>query len=85
MRRVLKADGQSLFVEQGLAPEKSVCRWQNRLTPTWRRFGGGCHFNRPIQTLIENAGFTITNIATGYMKGPRPMTFMYEGRAAVQL
>lgn len=82
MRRVLKADGQLLFVEHGLAPEESVRRWQNRLTPTWKRIGGGCHLNRPIRTLIENAGFTIRQIATGYMKGPRPMTFMYEGRAS---
>lgn len=85
MRRVLKVDGQLLFVEHGLAPEEPVRRWQNRLTPVWKRIGGGCHLNRPIRTLIEDAGFTITQIATGYMKGPRPMTFMYEGRAAPRL
>lgn len=81
MRRVMKADGQLLFVEHGLAPDASVHRWQDRLTPVWKRIGGGCHLNRPIRALIENAGFTITQIATGYMKGPRPLTFMYEGRA----
>jgi ubiquinone/menaquinone biosynthesis C-methylase UbiE len=81
MRRVLKPDGQLLFVEHGQAPEESVRRWQDRLTPVWKRIGGGCHLNRPIRSLIENAGFAVAQIETGYMKGPRWLTFMYEGRA----
>jgi ubiquinone/menaquinone biosynthesis C-methylase UbiE len=81
MRRVLKPGGQLLFVEHGLAPDEAVRRWQNRLTPLWKRIGGGCHLNRPIQALIQSAGFEIEQIQTGYMKGPKPMTFMYEGRA----
>jgi ubiquinone/menaquinone biosynthesis C-methylase UbiE len=27
-------------------------------------------------------GFVITQLDTGYMKGPRPMTYFYEGRAS---
>jgi ubiquinone/menaquinone biosynthesis C-methylase UbiE len=81
MRRVLKPGGQLLFVEHGLSTEASVRKWQDRLTPIWKRIGGGCHLNRPIRTLIENSGFRITDIETGYAKGPRPVTFMYEGRA----
>jgi len=81
MRRVLKPAGQLVFVEHGQAPEESVRKWQDRLTPAWKCIGGGCHLNRPIRALVENAGFTIAQIRTGYMKGPRPMTFMYEGRA----
>lgn len=81
MRRVLKPGGQLLFVEHGRAPEPGVRKWQDRLTPIWKRIGGGCHLNRPIRELIENAGFAIQRLETGYMKGPKPMTFMYEGRA----
>ena len=81
MRRVLRPNGQLLFVEHGLAPEANVQRWQERLTPFWRRIGGGCNLNRPIRTLIENAGFSITELTTGYMRGLKPMTYMYEGRA----
>lgn len=81
MRRVLRPGGQLLFVEHGLAPEHNIRKWQDRLTPLWKRIGGGCHLNRPIQTLIEVAGFQIAQIDTGYLKGPNPMTFLYEGRA----
>ena len=81
MRRVLRPGGKLLFVEHGLAPDEGVRRWQDRLTPAWRRFSGGCHLNRPIRSLIEDAGFRIDRIETGYLPGPKPMTFMYEGSA----
>lgn len=81
MRRVLKPAGQLLFVEHGLSPETNVRKWQDRLTPIWQRIGGGCHLNRPIRSLVETAGFRIEQIDTGYARGPKPMTFMYEGRA----
>jgi len=81
IRRVVKPNGQLLFVEHGLAPENSVQKWQNRLTPLWKRFAGGCHLNRPISSLIEDAGFHITQVRAGYMPGPKPMTFTYEGSA----
>jgi ubiquinone/menaquinone biosynthesis C-methylase UbiE len=81
MRRVLHKDGQLLFVEHGLSPESNVQKWQNRLTPVWKTIGGGCHLNRPIRALIENGGFSMSQLDTGYMKGPKPMTYLYEGRA----
>jgi hypothetical protein len=73
--------GQLLFVEHGRAPEANIRKWQDRLTPLWKRISGGCHLNRPIQTLIEAAGFDIGQIETGYIKGPKPMAYFYEGRA----
>jgi len=79
--RVLRPDGQLLFIEHGAAPDDNVRKWQDRLTPAWKRIGGGCHLNRPIPTIVESAGFTITRLETGYMKGPKPMAFLYEGRA----
>jgi len=84
MRRVLQRDGRLLFVEHGLAPDPPIQRWQARLTPLSRRFGGGCHLNRPIRTLIERAGFAITRIETGYLKGAKSLTFLYEGCADPQ-
>ena len=81
MRRVLMPHGRLVFAEHGRSTDPRVIRWQNRLTPLWKRIGGGCHLNRPIGTLIEEAGFRIEQIQTGYMEGPRPMTYMYEGVA----
>jgi hypothetical protein len=52
-------------------------------SPLWKRIGGGCHLNRPMAQLIEGAGFRVDQVVTGYMRGPRPMTFMYEGAARV--
>ena len=81
MRRVLRPGGKLLFVEHGLAPDEGVRRWQDLMTPAWRCISGGCHLNRPIRSMIEGAGFRIDRIETGYMPGPKPMTFMYEGSA----
>ncbi|MDX0177343.1 class I SAM-dependent methyltransferase [Sinorhizobium meliloti] len=81
MRRVLKPGGKLLFVEHGLAPDAGVRWWQDRLTPIWRRVSGGCHLNRPIRSMIEGGGFSVERVVTGYMPGPRPMTFMYDGSA----
>jgi len=84
MRRVLRPGGHLLFVEHGRAPDPNVIWWQDRLTPVWKRLGGGCHLNRAIGTLIEGAGFQFDRLETGYMRGPKPMTFMYEGSARLR-
>ncbi len=41
----------------------------------------GCHLNREMDRLIADAGFRIETLETGYMPGPRVMTFLYEGAA----
>jgi ubiquinone/menaquinone biosynthesis C-methylase UbiE len=83
IRRVLKPDGRLLFAEHGRSPEANVSRWQDRLTPLWKRIGGGCHLNRPVDQLLEASGFHIERMDTGYMQGPKMLTFMYEGCARV--
>ncbi len=81
MRRVLKPDGRLLFVEHGLSPEPGVVRWQHRLTPMWRHIAGGCHLDRKMDDLIRSAGFDLKDLRTEYARGPRCMTYMYEGCA----
>jgi ubiquinone/menaquinone biosynthesis C-methylase UbiE len=81
MRRVLKPDGRLIFVEHGRAPDAGVAVWQDRLTPVWKRIGGGCHLNRKVDALLAEAGFTIDELRTTYLPGPRPMTFTYQGFA----
>ncbi len=80
MYRVPKPGGKLYFCEHGLAPDKAVLKWQNRLTSLWRYIAGGCHLNRRIPELIEGEGFYIQEMKTTYLPGPRPLTFNYWGR-----
>jgi SAM-dependent methyltransferase len=81
MLRVLRPGGQVHFAEHGRSPDAKVSLWQDRLTPIQRRCFGGCHLNRPIDRLIMDAGFAMTRLATFYLRGPKPMGYMYEGVA----
>jgi ubiquinone/menaquinone biosynthesis C-methylase UbiE len=84
MKRVLKRSGQLIFVEHGRPPDRRIAVWQDRLNPTWKRIGGGCNLNRKIDELIIEAGFQITDLRKFYLRGPRPMTYTYQGLAQVQ-
>jgi ubiquinone/menaquinone biosynthesis C-methylase UbiE len=81
VRRVLRPGGRLIFVEHGRAPDAGVMKWQDRLNPVWKRIAGGCHLNRKIDDLVLAAGFRVDSLETGYLRGPRPMTFTYEGQA----
>ncbi len=81
VRRVLKPRGGLIFLEHGRAPDSNVAAWQDRLTPMWKHIGGGCHLNRRIDSFIRDAGFRIEELRTGYLPGPRPMTYTYQGFA----
>ena len=82
IRRVLKPEGELLFAEHGRAPDSDVTLWQDRITPIWKRIGGGCHLNRKVDDLIQAAGFRLERLSAGYQKfAPRPFSFFYEGIA----
>ena len=83
-RRVLRPGGALLFVEHGRAPDPGVQWWQDRLTPAWKRVAGGCHLNRKMDDLVQAAGFGLDELRTGYLPGPKPLIFMYEGRARLR-
>jgi len=83
IRRVLKRDGTLLFAEHGRAPDPGIARWQDRLTPIWKHIAGGCHLNRQPDVLIQSGGFGIDALEVGYLKGPRAMAYVYEGRAHI--
>jgi ubiquinone/menaquinone biosynthesis C-methylase UbiE len=81
MRRVLKPSGTLLFAEHGLAPEARVRGWQQRLNPLWSRITGGCNLNRKMDDLIQASGFRLVELKKEYAEGPRPMSYVYSGRA----
>lgn len=81
MVKVLKPEGRLLFCEHGLAPDPTIERWQHRLTPLWKPLAGGCHLNRDIPTLITAGGFTIKDLRSEYLPGPRAMSYVYSGSA----
>jgi ubiquinone/menaquinone biosynthesis C-methylase UbiE len=84
VRRVMKPGARLIFLEHGRSPETRIAAWQDRLTPAWRRIAGGCTLNRDMNALITGAGFKISMLQTGYMVGPKPMTYMYKGIAEVE-
>ncbi len=81
MHRVLKPGGSLYFVEHGKAPDEAVQRWQRRIEPVWKIIGGGCHLTRKADDLLQEAGFTIGELDSGYEPGPRWAAFMTHGVA----
>lgn len=80
MRRVLRPGGRMLFFEHGRAPDADVARLQDRLAPLLRGLAG-CNPNRPIDRLVEAAGFEFEQIERAYFDGPRFIAFHYVGVA----
>jgi ubiquinone/menaquinone biosynthesis C-methylase UbiE len=83
-RRVLKPEGQLIFCEHGLAPDKSVYKWQVRLNPLWKRLSGGCNLNRDILSILKKGGFEIRDLETMYLPGWKPATYNMWGKAAAR-
>jgi len=82
MRRALRPGGRLHFVEHGLAADPAVRRWQTRLNGVQRTIFGGCHLDRRISALIEDAGFEIERLENGYLKGaPKFGGYLYRGVA----
>jgi len=82
VHRVLKPGGQFLFLEHGRAPDPAVARWQDRLNPAWMPLAGGCHLNRPMRALVEDAGLALGTVQNYYLKSaPRFVGYMTEGVA----
>lgn len=82
IRRVLKPGGVFYFLEHGISPDRGVARLQNLWNPIQKRFAGGCHVNRDIDHLIQDAGFKILGHKRFYMEGPKMFSYMYGGAAS---
>jgi len=65
--RVLRPDGKFIFFEHGLSPDSCVRRWQERTEPFFQWAFEGCHVTRDIPALIQEGGFKIGQMDTGYL------------------
>jgi ubiquinone/menaquinone biosynthesis C-methylase UbiE len=57
--RVLRPDGQLLFVEHVRASSRFLAACQDALLRPWRGFAGGCYCNRPTAELMRATGFLV--------------------------
>jgi ubiquinone/menaquinone biosynthesis C-methylase UbiE len=83
MRRVLRPRGSYVFYEHGRSADPKVARLQDWFNPFWKLsgLGCGCTINRPIDSLIEKAGFRIDRLERYMLGRPQIMREMYRGVA----
>jgi SAM-dependent methyltransferase len=80
--RVLRPGGKFLFFEHGLSPDVRVRRWQQRTEPLFQWAFEGCHVTRDIPTLIEEGGFRVEQMETGYVaRFPKSGSYYFWGVA----
>ena len=60
--RVLKPDGQLLFIEHVRSDSPRLARWQDRLARPWRGFARGCRCNRATSELMVAFGFELEDL-----------------------
>lgn len=82
IRRVLKPGGTFYFLEHGLAPDAKVQRFQHWFEPVQKLVSGGCHLTRPVEAMLGEGGFAITELDSFYLPGsPRFETALSLGAA----
>jgi len=70
--RILRPDGQLLFLEHVRSGDPRLAAQQDRWQRLWLLFGHGCHCNRDTARAIAAGHFTIERITYGQMpKAPR--------------
>lgn len=60
--RVLRPDGQLLFIEHVRSESPRLAAWQDRLAAPWQRFAEGCRCNRTTLELIKTSDLEIDQL-----------------------
>jgi ubiquinone/menaquinone biosynthesis C-methylase UbiE len=82
IKRVLKPDGQFLFLEHVRSPDPGLAKWQDRLEKPWRFLGDGCHCNRDTVSAISAAGLKLGDVEQPeFPKAPPIVKPMAKGSA----
>ncbi len=84
LRRVLRPGGALHVLEHGLAPDPAVAARQHRLNGMQQRLFGGCNLDRPMDRIVDAAGFDVDQLENDWMPGPsflKPWNYLYIGAA----
>src|SRR3954452_11209114 len=82
--RVLRPDGQLLFLEHVRSESPTLARWQDRLARPWRAFARGCRCNRATAQLLLACGFDVDPVHEASWRAMPPIVRpLIAGRAHV--
>ena len=79
--RVLRPDGELLFIEHVRSESPTLAAWQDRLAAPWRRFARGCRCNRAIGELMSSCGFQLEAVEDRWHGMPPIVRPLIIGRA----
>lgn len=79
--RVLRPDGQLLFIEHVRSESPTLARWQDRLVRPWQRFAEGCRCNRATIELMEACAFAVVAQPAAWRAVPPIVRPLAIGRA----
>ncbi|HXE46421.1 MAG TPA: class I SAM-dependent methyltransferase [Conexibacter sp.] len=80
--RVLRPDGQLLFIEHVRSESPRLAAWQDRLAGPWQRFAEGCRCNRATVELIAAGELAVDDVREESWRGvPRIVRPLASGRA----
>jgi ubiquinone/menaquinone biosynthesis C-methylase UbiE len=77
--RVLKPGAHFLFLDHGLSPDPTICKWQRRLNWLEMRLADGCRLDRDIGRIVAAQPFSSLAMDQFYM-GRFPKTHGYVSR-----
>src|SRR4051794_38460690 len=80
--RVLRPDGQLLFIEHVRSESARLAAWQDRLAGPWRRFAEGCRCNRATVELMRAGDLEVDQVREASWRGmPAIVRPLVAGRA----
>lgn len=62
IKRILRPDGQLLFMEHVRSDDPKTAGWQDRLQPVWKPFALGCHCNRDLLGHLDANSWAIASL-----------------------
>ncbi|MFY9557246.1 MAG: class I SAM-dependent methyltransferase [Blastocatellia bacterium] len=83
--RVLAPGGEYVFLEHGRSDDPRIAKRQDFFNPIQKLIACGCNMNRPIDTLVRDAGLQITQLHRYDLPDtPRVLGHLYRGVAKKQ-